>query len=183
MLNFCEFDSWNRCIAHGSYASDPSSACFTSNAAHLETRWRWNFVSSGAQLPPDFPVSFSCELSRSSRSQESLAFDRAQRLSDTFITRQTQLLHLIIPVVHFSSLWTFSDRSLRSMMKGKASDSTLELLSSLPRPPYGWLWLDVTYCFGEIDGNQTPSWALRNLLATRWLVAWVGARVRPWLRG
>lgn len=115
----------------------------------------------------------------------SLSFDRAQRLSDTFITRQTQLLHLIIPGVHFSSLWTFSDRSLQSMMKEKPSDPTLELLSALPLAVLhmvGFDWVGVI-ASGEIDGNQTPSWTLRNLLTARWLVAWAGARVRPWLRG
>lgn len=74
----------------------------------------------------------------------------------------------------------FPDRSLQSMIKEKASDPALESRPLLSHPPYGWIWLNVSYCLGEIDGNQTPSLALRNVLLwvphTDWLCARVCAR-------
>lgn len=59
------------------------------------------------------------------------------------------------------------------MIKEKASDPALESRPLLSHPPCGWIWLNVTYCLGEIDGNQTPSLALRKVLTwvphTDWL--------------
>ncbi len=53
------------------------------------------------------------------------------------------------------------------MIKQKASDPTLDSAPLLSHLPSGWIWLNVSYCLEEIDGNQTPSLALGDILA--WL--------------
>lgn len=59
----------------------------------------------------------------------------------------------------------FPDRSLQSMIKQTASDLALESGHLLSHLPYGWIQLNVSYCHEEIDGNQTPSLALGDILA------------------
>lgn len=75
----------------------------------------------------------------------------------------------------------FPDMSLQSMIKQKAWDPTFDSAPLLSHLPSGWIWFNVSYCLGEIDGTQTPSLGLADILSrlphTDWFCVWMCAHV------